>query len=185
MKKSYPSCTPEKNTERSRLWRNKNPERYRKLMREWQANHPEMRRERLRQWRIDNPEKAKACGRKSAAKRRENPKYRLSNSISTGILQSIKKGSKINRHWEELVSFTAAQLRAHLEKLFQPGMTWENYGTVWEIDHKTPIAGFNFDRPSDIDFRLCWSLKNLQPLGITENRIKGDKLEKPFNHHWR
>jgi len=59
-------------------------------------------------------------------------------------------------------------------------MTWENYGTYWHIDHKIPIAVFNYEKPEDIDFRLCWSLKNLQPLEKIENIKKKDKLEKPF-----
>jgi len=95
-------------------------------------------------------------------------------------LQSIKNGAKANRHWESLVDFTADQLKEHLEQLFRPGWTWENYGSVWHIDHKTPIAVFNFDKPEDIDFRICWSLKNLQPMDVMENKIKSAKIDKPF-----
>jgi hypothetical protein len=46
--------------------------------------------------------------------------------------------------------------------------------------NKIPIAVFNYEKPEDIDFRLCWSLKNLQPLEKIENIKKKDKLEKPF-----
>lgn len=90
------------------------------------------------------------------------------------------RGSKAGRHWESLVGFTIDQLKAHIESLFKPGMTWENYGTVWEIDHKMPIAAFNFDSPEHVEFRLCWSLENLQPLGVSENRSKGAKIEKQY-----
>jgi hypothetical protein len=65
-------------------------------------------------------------------------------------------------------------------KLFKPGMTWENYGTYWHIDHKVPVVVHNFNRPEDIDFRLCWALRNLQPLEALENMKKQDKLDKPF-----
>ena len=108
------------------------------------------------------------------------PKGKLSSNISRAIRFSIKKNSKANRHWEMLVDFTIDQLKKHLEKRFKPGMTWENYGSVWEIDHKIPIAVFNFEKPEDIDFRLCWSLKNLQPLDASENVRKKDKIIKPF-----
>jgi len=91
-----------------------------------------------------------------------------------------KIGLKAGRQWETLVNFTVDQLKQHLEKLFTPEMTWENYGTYWHIDHKIPIAVFNYEKPEDIDFRLCWSLKNLQPLEKIENIKKKDKLEKPF-----
>jgi hypothetical protein len=67
----------------------------------------------------------------------------------------------------------------HLEKQFLPGMSWENMGE-WHIDHKIPIAAFNFEKPEDIDFKRCWALKNLQPLWKSENCIKGAKIDKPF-----
>ena len=70
--------------------------------------------------------------------------------------------------------------RRALEKLFTVGMTWKNYGTVWEIDHKIPVAIFNFEKPEHIDFRLCWNLKNLQPLEKEKNRAKSAKIEEPF-----
>jgi hypothetical protein len=59
-------------------------------------------------------------------------------------------------------------------------MSWDNYGTVWEIDHNIPVAAFNFDKPEHLDFKLCWDLKNLQPLEVSLNRSKNDRISKPF-----
>jgi hypothetical protein len=59
-------------------------------------------------------------------------------------------------------------------------MNRENYGLFWEVDHKIPVAAFNFQTPEDPDFKKCWSLKNLQPLGKSENRRKQDRVDKPF-----
>jgi hypothetical protein len=180
MHRKWRNNNQEKNKERIKLWLASNPDRHRKTSREWRAAHPEKCREWLRRWRANNIETVNIAARKATAKRRKDPKYRLSNSISSGILMSVKKGTKARRHWEELVSFTAEQLKAHLEKLFTPEMSWDNYGSYWSIDHKTPIAVFNFERPEDIDFRLCWSLKNLQPMEKIANKRKSDKIEKPF-----
>jgi len=130
-------------------------------------------------WRENNIEKTRATGRKAARKRLNTTKGKLNNAMTCGMRGSLK-GSKAGRHWEDLVDFTIDQLRTHLEKLFTPEMTWENYGTAWEIDHKIPIAVHNFEKPEDLDFRLCWSLKNLQPLGKAKNRSKRDKIDKPF-----
>jgi hypothetical protein len=68
----------------------------------------------------------------------------------------------------------------HLEKLFTPEMSWENYGTYWSIDHKAPVAVFNFEKPTDVEFRLCWSIKNLQPLEKIANIKKGKKVDEEF-----
>ena len=187
-----------------------NPEEFRKYNKQWRSKNPEHNKARLKKWRdsnrqhcleydhkrhkdhaeyereynqrrlVENRDRVLEIMRKSNAKRNGTLKGKLNNSMRSRINGSLHKGTKANRHWEQLVNFTIDQLKAHLEKLFKPGMTWENYGTVWEIDHKIPIAAFNFEAPEHIDFRLCWSLKNLQPLEALKNRSKGSKLEKPF-----
>jgi hypothetical protein len=178
----------------SKAWHVANPEKAKEYSRKWRLENPEKNKERLKKWLAENPEKSLASykrrreniekvrelGRIAAAKRYSSPKGKLSINISSRIFKSLKRGTKGSRHWESLVDFTVDQLKAHLEKLFKPGWTWENYGTVWQIDHKTPIAVFNYERPEDLDFRICWSLKNLQPMDATENRIKGDRIDKPF-----
>ncbi len=87
----------------------------------------------------------------------------------TVIIDCAKCGENITRY----------DSSAEAERI-KPGMTWENYGTVWEIDHKIPVAVFNFERPGDLDFRLYWSLKNLRPLEAKENNHKQDKLDNPY-----
>jgi len=187
--------------EYDRQWRIKNPEYYR----QWFIKHPEYDRQkyirnkkkikirkhqryienreenlaRHYRWCTANPEKYKASYKKSGAKKRSTLKGRLNSRMSSAICHSLK-GFKAGRHWEDLVGYTINQLKKHLEKLFKPGMVWENYGTFWEIDHKTPIIVFNFDKPEHIDFRLCWSLKNLQPLGVRENRHKHGRISNFF-----
>lgn len=105
---------------------------------------------------------------------------KLSNRVKCGMLKSIKRGSKAGRHWENLVDYTIDELKAHLEKGFSLGMTWENHGVLWHIDHKIPIAAFNYETPDDIDFKRCWSLTNLRPLPARENMSKGARLECQF-----
>jgi 5-methylcytosine-specific restriction endonuclease McrA len=88
--------------------------------------------------------------------------------------------AKDNKHWETFVPYTLEKLWIHLDKRLKPEMTWDNYGTYWEVDHIIPITAFNFKLPTDIDFKKCWALKNLQPLEKTENRRKSNKLKRPF-----
>jgi len=103
----------------------------------------------------------------------------LNGTISNTLRASILNGSKNGKHWETLVDFSLSQLKKHLERKFKPGMTWENYGE-WHIDHKIPLAVFNFNSPDDLDFKRAWTLKNLQPLWATENRKKGPRIDNPF-----
>ena len=85
-------------------------------------------------------------------------------------LGTDKNGAK----WEEVVGYSLDELKSHLEKQFQPGMTWDNYGK-WHIDHIKPISSFNINGINSDDFKKCWSLNNLQPLWAKDNLQKGNK----------
>lgn len=170
----------EQDRERARQHYEANKELYKARARRHYLENKERHGKLNREWAAAHPEKIKESARKVHSKYRSTTKGNLSSTMSKRMNESLRKGMKAGRHWETLVNFTIDELKRHLEKLFKPGMSWENYGTVWHIDHKTPIALFNFERPDDIDFRLCWSLKNLQPLEAKENMSKGARVEKPF-----
>lgn len=107
-------------------------------------------------------------------RRRKDPMFRLNGNISRSINYSLQ-GNKSGLHWETLVSYTAEQLKEHLEKQFQLGMTWSNYGK-WHIDHIIPKSLWKFEKPEDREFQQCWALANLQPLWAEENIKKRAKL---------
>lgn len=149
-----------------------------KYTREWRLAHPGYGTECKDRWRAENPTKEKALKKRSHQNRSAVPQYRVVNAISQNIRRYLHKG-KENKSWRELVDFSPQELAAHLERQFSPGMSWENYGQ-WHIDHKIPVSVFNFSTPKDIDFKRCWSLKNLRPLWAKENISKGNKLNAPF-----
>ena len=96
--------------------------------------------------------------------------------------KSIKKsltGGKVGISWTKLLGYNAKDLMNHLKRLFQPGMTWENYGE-WHIDHKIPRSVFNFSKPEHVDFKRCWALSNLQPMWAAENIKKGTMFNGSF-----
>jgi hypothetical protein len=74
-----------------------------------------------------------------------------------------------------MVGYSAEQLKKHLEEQFTDGMNWENYGQ-WHIDHIKPISSFEFDSSEHKQFKVCWSLDNLQPMWGIENIKKGNKI---------
>ncbi len=135
--------------------------------------------EKLRAWIKENPEKVRAQQKRAAIKRRSAPRGKLNHNISHAIWKSLQ-GNKRGRRWEALVGYTVEQLKAHLEKQFEPGMTWQNHGREWHIDHKIPKAAFNFETAEDIDFKRCWALRNLKPMRATDNIKKKDKINHPF-----
>jgi len=200
---------PEKRKQQFQSWYMRNAEKAREYARQWRIEHQEKQRETNRQWylknqeyakgrskdwrkknrnkhienairwRKENPEKAKEYAKITARRIRSTSKGKLNANIKRYIGYSLH-GSKRGRHWETLVGYTVDNLKKHLERQFKRGMTWENYGTCWHIDHKIPITVFNFKKPEDIDFKRCWALNNLQPMWAKENISKGTKLNKPF-----
>ena len=101
--------------------------------------------------------------------------YRLHNYISAALRKAIKKDSRATF---ELLGYSTDDLRQHLESLFQSGMSWENYGTLWHIDHVIPKSWFCVETADGIDeyeLKACWSLENLQPLCADENLKKKDR----------
>ena len=169
---------PENVSISNKKWRETHKEYVKEVHRVWSSSAK--KKEYDRKWRAANPEKNLASINRAAKVRLSTLKGKLNCRLASSIRSSLKAGTKKNRHWESLVDFTIDQLKNHLEKLFTPEMTWENYGTYWSIDHKLPIAVFNFEKPEHIDFRLCWSLKNLQPMEKIANIKKSNKIEFPF-----
>jgi hypothetical protein len=157
-----------------RKWIARNPD----YPKQWREKNRNRYNETAKSWREANPEKAREACRKSDRKRLSTPQGRLNNNMSCAIWTSLK-GNKGRVGWEKLVGYDRETLKKHIERSFLPGMSWENYGE-WHIDHKIPLAAFNFGSPADIDFQKAWGLNNLQPLWKLDNLSKKDKLLRPF-----
>lgn len=99
-----------------------------------------------------------------------NINFKISNNVSGLIRHVLKTGTKAERHWETLVPYSLEDLMRHLESQFTPPMSWDNYGTYWEIDHIIPQNLFNIQSSEDPDFQICWSLANLRSLEKSLNR---------------
>ena len=116
-----------------------------------------------------------------AERMKTDPKFILNEAFRKGMYQSLR-GGKGGRSWLGLVPYTLDELKGHLEKQFEPGMSWFNHGD-WHIDHIVPIVAFNFTKPEHEDFKRCWALSNLRPMwarGKGGNLSKGAKLYKHF-----
>lgn len=103
-----------------------------------------------------------------------NLQYKLKKRISSIMNNRLRKrlASKENKSTFDILPYNVEDLIEHLEKQFQPDMTWDNYGQ-WHIDHILPDKSFNYKSTSDKEFQKCWSLSNLQPLWAKDNLSKG------------
>jgi|694.fasta_scaffold98216_1 hypothetical protein len=157
-------------------YRDKNKERLDEYYKEWSKNKKEHRKEYLKQYREKNKEKIKEVKRTyQKEKRHTDPIYKLISNFRTAIYTVLKE-NKLDKYtnYFNMVGYTAEQLKSHLEVQFKEGMTWENYGE-WHVDHIKPISSFTFETCEDEEFKICWSLDNLQPMWGIENIKKGNK----------
>jgi len=101
------------------------------------------------------------------------PRQRLRHNIANQIRMRLSKRLLVKtKKTFEMLAFTLDELVTHIESLFSPGMTWDNYGQ-WHIDHVIPDKSFDY---SDKDqFAKCWALTNLQPLWAHDNLVKNGK----------
>jgi hypothetical protein len=164
--------------ERKRLDYLKNPEKVIDRTREWAKNNPEkMKARRLKNQDKDNARrraKAKETSEKKKQKRHADPKFNIDILMSNHVRKVLKEAgsSKQGLGWERCVGYTVAELVTHLESLFADGMSWDNQGTLWEIDHVIPKDWYVYADKDDTEFKKCWSLKNLQPLTKSDNTTK-------------
>lgn len=152
--------------------------------REYRIKNADVIRQRRRRYRSQNAAKIKASKQTYAANNREkiaksiarrrakNPIARMANSMRRSIRRYLDAGQKGEMSSFEIIGCSKDDLRNHLQSKFKDGMTWENYGKHWHIDHIVPLISA---RTADDVKRLChWT--NLQPLTAFENISKGSKI---------
>ncbi|HUS49931.1 MAG TPA: hypothetical protein VMZ91_07180, partial [Candidatus Paceibacterota bacterium] len=165
----------EKNKEYSKQYKKENVE----YNSDYYQNNKDRIKECSEKYRKDNKEYYKKYGREYKKNRRKvDCIYKLNCSLSISIGSSLRfMGiSKNRRHWEDLVGYTKEELKDHLEKQFEKGMTWDNHGE-WHIDHIIPKSFFKYSSTDDTEFKYCWSFNNLQPLWAKDNLRKNKKVK--------
>ena len=106
-------------------------------------------------------------------RRNEDPVYRMECAVrnrTRKALQGILKDGKSL----DLIGCTPKTLRLIVESKFEPGMTWDNYGSEWHVDHIIPLSAYDLTDPEQQ--RQAFHYTNLQPLWAHENLAKGDEV---------
>lgn len=164
------------------------PEHYAKKKADWRANNPD--KVRAYQAKVDaNPARKLARGDVLGRQRRYRERNRDAIRKRKCAYEAMRRLDPANRAVDALrrrirmtcrgiskgamrgLAYTSSDLRAHIEALFRPGMSWDNYG-AWHIDHRRPVSSFALPQ----EMLACFALSNLQPLWATENLSKHAKV---------
>lgn len=119
------------------------------------------------------------------AKRRIYCKNRWENDIEYRMLivcrnrlRHAMKGIIKDSNTLTLLGCSIKEFNNYIESLWEPGMSWENYGldkNKWNIDHILCCELFDFTNPKQQS--ACFHFSNTKPAWHTENQSKCDLLD--------
>lgn len=128
----------------------------------------ERARERARRARLENPEKIRAQERASRRKRRQDPKRRLRDNITSLVCNAMsRQGYTKQSRTQEILGCSYDEFVVWIESQFSEGMTWSNR-ELWHIDHRVPISCA--ENEAEVVFLNHYT--NLQPLWARDNQSK-------------
>jgi hypothetical protein len=194
----------------NKLWASKNPDKRKSIQKKYYdnnmseilenqriryADHLEEEHMRSKKYKTAHKEEIKIKrAEASKQKRISSPEFKLKSNVSRSIRGGLKKngGSKNGITFLKKIGYSIEDLRKHLEFLFEPWMSWSNWGVycnktwddndsttwTWQIDHIVPHSAFKYSSMDDNDFKKCWSLNNLRPLSAKQNFLNGIELLK-------
>lgn len=154
-----------KTTTKAKEWIEKNPEK----MAELQRNNYEKNKKEIRQIEYK--------------RQKEDEDFREIKNCKKNVSDFIRT----NRKTSKKLLVTRDKYVCWLEYNFKDGMTMDNYGEKWCIDHVIPLgslyksssqscSGFVRKHPNHKKLLACWY--NTTPTTQKENRLKSDKFDK-------
>lgn len=177
---SYYEKNKEKLRERAKQYYQENKDKIR--AREANRTVSEERKEYLRsygkKWRSENQNYANDYQKERRAK---DPLFRLIVNIRTRIWEALdEQGFTKRSKSNDILGCGFDEFKEHLEKQFEPWMTWENYGLYngepnygWDVDHIIPVS----TGETEEEIINLNNHKNLKPLCSYYNRnIKKNKV---------
>jgi len=172
--------------EYSRKWSKENPDRSRAIKKRWRDRHRDQCREYSRKYYLKNRDRIRLrnqdwirrnpdfWARNARRRRSENDSiFKMTLSLRRRFNRAMRGKSK-SESVLKLIGCSVEDFWIYLESKFETGMTRQNYGTVWHVDHIIPCAIFDLTKPEHQ--RRCFHFSNLQPLFAKDNLTKNSKV---------
>tara|TARA_R100001163_G_scaffold4062_1_gene5633 strand:- start:262 stop:1437 length:1176 start_codon:yes stop_codon:yes gene_type:complete len=122
-------------------------------------------------------------------RKKDDPAYKLIRRMRLRTKKVLGASYRRSTHMTDVYTRLGVkngkELKQHLESLWKPGMSWDNYGVLdgWVIDHVIPLKYYkdNFDLANDLEIqKKAFGKHNLQPLWWMENAKKSAKMNYEF-----
>jgi hypothetical protein len=142
----------------------KNKEKIYKTQRKWKENNPKKHKQNCQRYKDNNKEKMMEYDRVWKHKKYQTDDLFKLKCVVRSRIRAAMNG--INE--ESTIEHLGCDIKfykKYLTNLFSEEMSWDNYGTYWEIDHTIPLSrGGSFH------------YTNTTPMKVLENRKKSNKL---------
>jgi hypothetical protein len=155
-------------------WYKLNKEAKREQNERWKKENPEKYREMMQNWYVNNRDKKLRQNRENEIKRLQNdPMCRIVKNLR-GRISGLVSGRLKSAPTLILLGCSLEFFKEYLASQFRDGMSWENYGVYWHIDHIKPCSLFDLSKQEEQN--VCFHYTNMQPLLAKENLAKHNKF---------
>lgn len=162
--------TDEKVKEYNKIYKKENKE----YLRQYQNAYNHENKESIRQWRSLYNKTNRDNINQYNKKRSKDPLIKTIKNVRSRLLDFLNnKNLTKSKKFSEYIGCSKAELIQHLENQFKSGMTWENYGEVWHIDHSIPLSSATTENRV---YELS-HYKNLKPMFALDNLSKNNKAD--------
>jgi hypothetical protein len=170
---------------KSKTYRENNPEKVKATAKRYSEKNRDKRLAYWKDYREKNREHRKEVRKIYENKRiQTDPLFKLRKSVRNAVYCAIlRSGSRKDGSILKHLPYSIDDLRKHLENLFEPWMSWDNWGVydpdtwdendqstwTWQIDHVILQSDLRYDSFEHPNFQKCWSLDNLRPYSSKVN----------------
>jgi hypothetical protein len=160
----------------AKQWYKDNEEELVEYHRKWYIENKEAILKQHKKWKTEHKKEILEQTKKYVAQRmKEDPLFRLIQRLRVRLYKAIRYNYKAGSAIKDL-GCSITFLKQYLEDKFYDKMSWDNYGTYWEIDHIKALWKFSLaDRRQ---FLKAVNYKNLQPLTVPDHKKKTTKEAK-------
>lgn len=127
---------------------------------------------RVKNYQLKNKDKIRIKDKEYKKKKLKDPIFKITHNLRLYLRRYLKSQKNVSS--SILIGCSIPDLKLYLENQFKTEMTWENHGTVWEIDHIIPCSFF--DLTKEKEQQRCYHYTNLQPL------FKTTKIAESFGY---
>ena len=170
--KVYKRIYDEKNKDKTKVHYKENKDEIKASNKAWKAKNKDKVKSYNKVYKTKNKDKRNTYQRNRLI---EDPIYKLTRNLRRRLYNAIKDNYKKGSAIKDL-GCTLDECKQHIESLFKPGMTWNNWTyDGWHLDHIIPLSSFNLEDREQ--FLQAHHYTNLQPLWAKDNMTKGNRLD--------